>query len=470
MINADLGLLTDLYQISMSYAYWKNNMAERKSVFNLYFRKAPYGNQYAIACGLGQVVKYIEGQREFWLSSSDMNYLWTLTGDDGNKLFSREFIDFLGAMEFDLTIDAIPEGTVVFPGEPLLRVFGPLYQCQLLESILLNQINFSTLIATKAHRIVQAAGDDQVFDFGLRRAQGIDGALSASRAAYIGGCAGTSNVLAGRKFGIPVKGTMAHSFIMSFDNELDAMIAWVNSMPNNSTLLVDTYDTIRGIDYAITAGNILRKNGKDLAGIRLDSGDLCELSKQARKMLDAAGFTNTTIVASNDLDEIEIMNLKAAGACVNAWGVGTNLITGGDQSALGGVYKLSAIESKDGQLRDKIKVSADVDKSTYPGLQKVRRYFEDGKAAYDIIYDERRNTRKDIYLPSYQDLLVPVYDNGVLIYKQPELKDMRQNTFKSVKQFDWQKTPHYGVLYDEKIMNSRHKLMDELHSKGITNE
>lgn len=461
-MNADLGLLTDLYQISMAYGYWKNGMADRKAIFNLYFRKSPYNGRYAIACGLEQIIKYIEAQKEFWLSSPDMNYLWTLTGNDGNKLFSREFINFLGAMEFSLTIDAIPEGTVVFPNEPLLRVSGPLYQCQLLESILLNQINFSTLIATKAHRIVQAAGGDPVIDFGLRRAQGMDGALTASRAAYIGGCIGTSNVLAGRKFGIPVKGTTAHSWVMSFDSEQEAMDKWVESMPNNSTLLVDTYDTVKGITHAINAGERLRKSGHDLSAIRLDSGDLLYESRLARRMLNEAGFNNTKIVVSNDLDELEIIKLKAHKAPIDIWGVGTNLITGGDQSALGGVYKMSAIEDKNGKLRDTVKISSEAVKTSLPGLLNVRRFNDiRGKAHQDYIYDERY-VNEEFHNLHFKQLLVPIYNNGKLVYNSPTLDDIKKNVFNSWNEVDLDNNFKYPVQIDDTLLHRQQVIIKDL--------
>jgi len=461
MITGHLGLLVDLYQVSMLYTYWKNNMAQRKAVFNLYFRKAPYSDQYAIACGLGNVIQYIEEQREFWFDSQDLNYLNILTGNDEQKLFSREFLDFLGNMNFECSIDAIPEGTAVFPNEPLLRVSGPLYQCQLLESVLLNKINFSTLIATKAHRIVRAAQGDPVYEFGLRRAQGM-GCLEASRATYIGGCAGTSNVLAGKIYNIPVKGTMAHSFVMSFESEQEAMNKWVESMPNNSILLVDTYDTIQGITNAINAGKKMRKENC-LAGIRLDSGDLCELSKVARRMLDEAGFTNTKIIASNDLDEIEIMNLRAAGARIDAWGVGTNLITGGDQSSIGGIFKLAAIENEKGEMRDVMKISAsDTSKSSLPGIQKVRRFkYLNGISAYDLIYDERDGAMISGNLIPYEDLLVGVYDAGKLVYKEPSLEKIRKVSAKSLSDFDWETTPRYTVMIDEKLLERKGKLLEK---------
>ncbi len=291
-------------------------------------------------------------------------------------------------MQLKIDIDAMPEGTVAFPHEPLLRVRGPIIECQILETALLNILNFQTLIATKASRVVHAAQGDQVLEFGLRRAQGIDGALAASRAAYIGGCHATSNVLAGKLFGIPVRGTHAHSWVMSFENELEAFAAYAQAMPNNCVFLVDTYDTLEGVRNAIRIGNVLRDSGHRMVGIRLDSGDLAQLSVDARKLLDEAGFTDASIVASNDLDEKLIESLKHQGAKISIWGVGTKLVTAYDQPALGGVYKLGAIQDSDGRWVPKIKLSEQLIKTSTPGILQVRRYFHQGCMAADRIWNE----------------------------------------------------------------------------------
>ncbi|MDA1229657.1 MAG: nicotinate phosphoribosyltransferase, partial [Planctomycetota bacterium] len=344
--SPSLSLLTDLYQLTMAYGYWQQGKAEQQAVFHLFFRSNPFKGGFVIAAGLEPALEFI---RPFRFKPDDVAFLATITGNDNQPLFEPAFLEYLGQLELTLDIDAIPEGTVVFPHAPLLRVRGPILQCQLLETALLNIINFQSLIATKAARIVMAAQSDPVLEFGLRRAQGIDGALAASRAAYIGGCAATSNVLAGKRFGIPVKGTHAHSWVMSFDTELESFSAYAEAMPNNCVFLVDTYDTLEGIRNAITVGNRLRDSGHSMVGIRLDSGDLAWLSIEARKLLDAGGFQDAAIVASNDLDERLIASLKQQGATIGVWGVGTKLVTAYDQPALGGVYKLGAMMDAAGE-------------------------------------------------------------------------------------------------------------------------
>ncbi len=342
-------------------------------------------------------------------------------------------------MECD--VDAVPEGTVVFPHEPLLRVQGPILQAQLLETGLLNFLNFQSLIATKAARICLAARGEPVVEFGLRRAQGVDGGLTASRAAFIGGCAGTSNVLAGKVFGIPVKGTHAHSWVMSFDTEPEAFAAYAKAMPNNSIFLVDTYDTLEGVRRAVQIGRQLRRQGHELAGIRLDSGDLAFLSIRARKILDAAGFPNAVIMGSNDLDEHIIESLKQQGATINAWGVGTKLVTGWDQPALGGVYKLSAIRRPGGPWENKVKLSEQGVKISTPGVQQVRRLRSAtefiGDAIYDLshpapdtftIVDPLDPTRRKRFARQTlsEDLLVPIFRRGALVYQPPLLEQVRE--------------------------------------------
>jgi len=397
-----LGLLTDLYQLTMAYGYWRQGTSERPAVFQLTFRKMPFGGGYAIAAGLEPALDYLTRLR---FSGDDLSYLATLTGRDGGRLFPDEFIEHLATFRFTCDVDAIPEGTVVHAHEPLVRVTGPLLQAQLVETALLNIINFQTLIATKAARVVDAARGDSVLEFGLRRAQGIDGGLSASRASYLGGCHATSNVLAGRLFGIPVRGTHAHSWVMSHDSELESFLAYAEAMPNNCVFLVDTFDTLKGVEHAITVGHRLREAGHELAGIRLDSGDLAELSQRARAMLDAAGFPDAAVVASNDLDETLIESLKHQGARINIWGVGTKLVTAYDQPALGGVYKLSALRSGDGKAWDyKVKLSEQPAKVSVPGILQVRRYLDDkGVPIGDVIFDEATGCPADATLIDQMD-------------------------------------------------------------------
>jgi nicotinate phosphoribosyltransferase len=388
---ASSALLTDLYELTMALGYWREGRAEQEAAFHLYFRTAPFRGGYTIACGLEPALAYLEGLR---FAADDLAYLATLRGVDGLPLLPREFLDALGSMRLALDVDMVVEGTVVFPNEPLVRVRGPLLQAQLVETALLTHIGFPTLVATKAARICLAAEGGEVIEFGLRRAQGPDGGLSASRAAYVGGCSSTSNVLAGQRFGIPVKGTHAHSWVMVFDDEIEAFTAYADAMPNNVVFLVDTYDTIDGVRHAIEVGRRLRARGHRLLGVRLDSGDLAYLSVEARRLLDAAGFTDTAILATNELDEHVIASLRQQGAAITLWGVGTRLATAYDQPALGAVYKLSAVRDASGVWTPRVKVSEQAAKTTNPGLLQVRRYFETqpdgspGAYAGDMLIDE----------------------------------------------------------------------------------
>ncbi len=377
-------LQTDLYQLTMAAAYWRAGKHEQRSVFHLFFRKAPFKGSFAIAAGIQPAIEWLQ---DFKFSADEISYLGQLRTANGQLLFEPEFLKYLTDLELDLDVHGMPEGSLAFPHEPILRIEGPILHAQLVETALLNLVNFSTLIATKAARICSAAEGDPVLEFGYRRAQGPDGGLLASRSAYIGGCVGTSNVLAGQKYGIPVKGTHAHSWIMSFDDELEAFQTYANAMPDNSTLLVDTYDTLAGVEKAITVGKELRNNGHELSGIRLDSGDLAWLSQEARKRLDAAGFDQVKIVASNDLDEEIIETLKQQGAKIDIWGVGTNLVTAADQPALGGVYKLAALQETDASWSPRIKRSEQAAKSSIPGRLQVLRYEEDGTYLGDAIID-----------------------------------------------------------------------------------
>lgn len=433
-----LALLTDLYQLTMAYGFWKSGVGDRQATFNLFFRKNPFGGGYTVASGLADAIDFLDG---YHLDQDDLAYLAQLTGNDGKRLFEPAFLDYLAAMEFSCDIDAVEEGTVVFPFEPLLRVRGPLIQCQLLETPLLNVINFQTLITTKAARVCSATKGEPVMEFGLRRAQGIDGALAASRAAYVGGCAGTSNVLAGRLFGIPVLGTHAHSWVMCFDDELEAFQAYARALPNNCVFLVDTYDTVQGVHNAVTAGRELEAGGHRLVGVRLDSGDLAYLSIQARKILDEGGFPDAHVVASNDLDEHVIRSLKDQGAKIDTWGVGTKLVTAYDQPALGGVYKLAAIQDESGAWEHRIKLSEQAIKVSTPGLLQVRRYCIDGEHRGDVIWDELTGisptpTMVDPMDPTRRkvmsegegvDLLLPVFRGGQRVYTSPPLPKIREH-------------------------------------------
>lgn len=396
----------------MAQGYYDEGMHEREAVFHLSFRTNPFGGHYTLCCGLQSVIDYLENWR---FSQDDIDYLASLTDSKNQPLFRNTFLDYLKTVTFTGELYAIPEGTVVFPQEPLLRIHGPILQCQLLESPLLNLINFQTLIATKAARVCQAAGDDPVLEFGLRRAQGPNGALLASRAAFIGGCVATSNTLAGKLYDIPVRGTHAHSWVTAFDSELDAFRAFAKTMPDNCILLVDTYDTIQGVKNAITVGKELRDRGHDLLGIRLDSGDMVTLSNKARALLDEAGFNNTMIMASNSLDEHIIKHLKEKGAKINAWGVGTSLVTAKDDPALDGVYKLSALRNDQGKWQPKHKVSEDPAKTSLPGILQVSRCSSTtGDLEKDIIFNTLTSTKPDEPQYSHKLLLNLIkHDNQV---------------------------------------------------------
>ncbi len=465
-----LALLTDLYQLTMAFGYWKQRKADQQSVFHLFYRSNPFRGGYVVAAGLQPALELI---RDFCFQADDVEFLATITGNDGNPIFEPAFLDYLSRLELSVDVDAVPEGTVVFPHEPLLRIRGSILQCQLLETALLNIVNFQSLIATKASRIVMAANGDSVLEFGLRRAQGIDGALAASRAAYIGGCSATSNVLAGKLFGIPVRGTHAHSWVMSFDSELESFSAYAKAMPNNCVFLVDTYDTLEGVRHAIAVGQHLKSSGHRMVGIRLDSGDLARLSIEARQLLDAAGFTDAVIVASNDLDERLIQSLKQQGAAIAVWGVGTKLVTAYDQPALGGVYKLGAIQSSNGSWLPKIKLSEQLIKTSTPGALQVRRYFDaEGNAATDMIFNELESLPApckviDPFDPSiyremrdtmvFEDLLKPAIRNGKVLGEFPSLLSIRTRTIQQLKKF------HSSVLRFDNPQKYSVGLEQELH-------
>lgn len=483
LYNQSLSLLTDLYQLTMSYGYWKMKLDQKEAVFHLFFRRAPFQGGFTVAAGLENAIDFLEN---FHFDPSDLKYLSTLEGLDAERLFPDEFLEYLSKLKFSGHIEAVPEGTVVFPYEPLLRIQAPLIECQILESSLLNLINFPTLIATKAARICLAAQGEPVLEFGVRRAQGIDGALTASRAAYIGGCDSTSNVLAGKVFGIPVKGTHSHSWVMVFDEELEAFQAYAEAMPNNCVFLVDTYDTIEGVKKAIEVGKWLRERGKPFLGIRLDSGDLADLSIKSRQLLDEADFPETKIVASNELDETIISELKRQGARITVWGVGTNLITGKENPALDGVYKLSAIRDRGGEWKYKLKLSEQMVKISNPGILQVRRFYSDRENIADTIYDihsppqpgdkivDPLNPISEYAIKpglKSRDLLQPIFRDGKRVYELPSLEQIRDNTKKELSCFPMGikrfLNPHRFVVGMEKsLFEIKLKLIKEIRSLG----
>ncbi|KAJ9461197.1 Nicotinate phosphoribosyltransferase [Diplonema papillatum] len=417
--GVSLGLLTDMYQLTMAQGYWKLNRHNEDAVFHLYFRKTPFHGSYVMSAGLDTALEYLE---HWSISASDCDYLRSLKSH-GTDLFDKGFIEYLASMKMDVTLHAVPEGEMVFPNEPLLRVEGPLLQCQLLETPLLTILGFQSLVATKASRVVGAASVGKVLDFGLRRAQGPDGGVSMSRAAHIGGCAATSNVLAGKLFDIPCQGTHAHAWVMSFEDEQEAFDNYAETSANNSILLVDTYDTIEGVRRAIETGKKLKEMGHDLAGIRLDSGDLARLSIEARRMLLAAGFPDAKIVASDDLDEYRIDELISRGAEIDVWGVGTRIATCYDQPALGCVYKLAAIENGKGLRYTMKSAGANPAKASIPGVLGVRRYRNaDGKMVHDVIHDI---ACLDNLPAGGEDLLVKVWTKSKRCYPHQPLSELR---------------------------------------------
>jgi len=446
--SESLVLFTDFYQLTMAQGYWaeieKNEGREQNTSFELYFRNNPFDGGYAVSCGLQDVIKYIN---KFKFTETIIAYLRTKIDSEGLPLFHEGFLDYLRTLKFSCDIDAMPNGTVVFANEPLIRVTGPNIQAQLIETALLNIMNFQTLIATKAARIKYACKNKHLADFGLRRAQE-QGALSASYAAYIGGTDSTSNVGAEFNFGIPCTGTHAHSWIMTHKDELTAFRKYAEMMPGNCVFLVDTFDVMEGTKNALIVAKELRLLGHEIIGVRIDSGDLAHLSIQIRDLLDKSGFPNAKIIASNDLDEHVISSLNAQGAKIDIWGVGTRLLTAFQQPALGGVYKLGAVQRSDGSWQPKIKL-ATPEKTTTPGRRQVRRYYRletdtDGKdhqkfiadAIYDIdnppngpfkvVHPHDRSTKTTLSLNMlYNDLLTPIYREGNLIYIEPSIHESK---------------------------------------------
>jgi nicotinate phosphoribosyltransferase len=422
----------------MACGYWKAGVSDYEAAFHVTFRKNPFGGQFTVACGLTTAIDFL---RRFQFTEPEIAYLGSQRGNDGKPLFDSGFLTYLRGLQLTCDIDAIPEGTLVFPNEPLIRVSGPVAQCQLLETALLNILNFQSLIATKAARVCLAAQNDPVIEFGLRRAQGVDGGLTAARAAWVGGCAGTSNLQAGQRFGIPVSGTQAHSWIMFFESESEAFQAYAKAMPNNCVFLVDTYNSLDGVRHAIDIARRLRQNGHEMIGVRLDSGDRVALSIETRRMLDKAGFTTAKIVCSGDLDEHIIADMKRHDAKIDMWGVGTKLTTGQPDAALGGIYKLGAVRRPGSRWQYRIKLSDEPAKTSYPGLLQVRRFYQpDGRFMADAIYEidhaisepctiVELETEKKTQIPAkthYSDLLVPIFRKGEPVYQAPELDASRE--------------------------------------------
>ncbi len=483
MSQRNLTLLTDLYELTMMQGYFKEKDANETVIFDAFYRSNPGGNGYAICAGLEQAIEYI---KELEFNSEDVDYLRS-TG-----LFEEDFLEYLLHFRFSGDIYAIPEGTVIFPREPLVKVIAPIMEAQLVETALLTIINHQSLIATKTARVVFAAEGDGVMEFGLRRAQGPDAGIYGARAAMIGGCVGTSNVLAGKMFNVPVKGTHAHSWIMSFPDELSAFRSYAKLYPKACILLVDTYDTLKsGVPNAIKVFKEMKEANIPLTsyGIRLDSGDLAYLSKKAKKMLTEAGFPDAIISASNDLDETLINSLKIQGATINSWGVGTNLITSKDCPSFGGVYKLAAVmDRKTGEFNPKIKLSENAEKITNPGNKEIKRIYsrETGKIIADLIclegevYDENHSlllfdpieTWKKTHLApntyTMRDLLIPVFQKGKCVYESPAVMDIQAYCKKELDTL-WDESrrlvnPHeVHVDLSKPLWNMKNQLLDNYH-------
>lgn len=476
MNDRNLTLLTDFYELTMGNGYLENGLADTVCCFDLYFRKVPDNGGFAVMCGLEQAINYI---KKLSFTDEDIAYL------RDKKIFSEKFLDYLRNFKFSCDVWAIPEGTPVFPNEPLVIVKGPAIQAQLMETMLLLCINHQCLIATKAARIVKAADGRAVMEFGSRRAQGSDGAIYGARAAYIGGCAGTACTISDKEMGTPALGTMAHSWVQMFDSELDAFRAYAKCYPDACLLLVDTYNVLKsGIPNAIKVFNELRAEGHEPAGIRIDSGDITYLSRKARKMLDDAGFPNAKICISNSLDEYIIEDILRQGACIDSFGVGERLITSRSEPVFGGVYKLTAVE-KDGQIIPKIKLSENVTKITTPDFKELWRFFDKttGKAIADLItcYGEEVDDTKPytIFDPEHpykkktvtdftaKKLLVQIFDKGECVYESPSATEIRDfcreqigTLWSEVTRFE---NPHeYYVDLSKKLWDKKNDLLNEM--------
>ena len=469
----NLTLLTDLYQLTMMNGYRRCKLDERRAVFDIFYRGSG-GYSYAIAAGLEQAIDYI---LNLHFDDSDIAYLRSL------KIFDEDFLKALETFEFTGDIKAVPEGTMVFPYEPILTVSAPLWQAQLVETALLTFINHQTLIATKAARLKECT-KNKISEFGLRRAQGPDAGIYGARAACIGGCRTTSNVVAGKLFGIPVTGTHSHSWVMSFDTELEAFEKYAEIYPDNCLLLVDTYDTLKsGVPNAIKVFDKLKAEGHKPIGIRLDSGDLAYLSRKARVMLDEAGHSDCLIFATNDLDEDILLALNSQEAKIDVYGIGTKLITSYNNASLGGVYKLCALE-EDGKLVPKIKVSNSHEKTTNPGVKKIVRIFKDGMAQADLICleDETFDTSKPltVFHPEQtwkkttftdyelKELMVPIFKDGKLVYDKPSLKDICAREDESIASFfpEYRRvvnTQEYKVDLSQKLWDLKRELLNAAH-------
>ena len=478
----NLTMLCDFYELTMGNGYFVSGMQDRMTYFDVFFRDVPDGGGFAIAAGLEQIIDYVQNLH---FDEEDIDYL------RGRGIFDEAFLDYLRNFQFTGDIWAVPEGTPIFPREPVFTVRAPAIQAQLLETYLLLEFNHQSLIATKANRICRAADGRAVLEFGSRRAQGIAGAVTGARAAFIGGCAGTACTVSDQIYGVPAAGTMAHSWVQMFDTEYDAFFTYCKAYPTNAVLLVDTFNTLKsGIPNAIRAFNeVLKPMGITKCGIRLDSGDMAYLTQKARVMLDEAGWTDCTITVSNSLDERLITELFRQGAKIDAFGVGERLITSKSAPVFGGVYKLCAVEDGDGNIIPKIKVSENVGKITNPGFKKFYRFYnrETGMAEADYIcmHDETVDDSQPLEICDPQarwkrktmenfrayEMMVPIFQNGELVYKLPTLKEIKtycayqvSTLWPEVKRFDY---PHqYYVDLSPKLMALKDKMLSDAGHKA----
>lgn len=477
MKNINLTMLTDFYEFTMTNGFFNEGYKDKIAYFDMFFRSTPDNGGFAIMAGVEQVIEYIKSLK---FDDEEIEYL------KSKKMFSEEFLDYLKNFEFCCDVWAVPEGTPIFPGEPIVVVRGPVIQAQFLETMILLTINHQSLIATKANRIVRAAEGRPIMEFGSRRAQGYNAAVLGARAAYIGGCVGTACVAADKEYGVPALGTMAHSWIQLFDNEYDAFLAYAKNYPDNCTLLVDTYNVLKsGVPNAIKVFNeYLVPNGYRPKGIRIDSGDITYLSKKCRKMLDDAGFPDCKIVASNSLDEYIIRDMLIQGAEIDLFGVGESLITSKSSPVFGGVYKLVAVEDENGEIIPRIKVSENVAKITTPGFKQVYRLYskENSAAIADVItladevidgeeyelFDPEHTWKKKKVTDFYaRPLLKPIFEKGKLVYENPKLDVLKEyckmeveGLWEEVKRFE---NPHkYYVDMSKKLWQIKHDMLEKV--------
>ncbi|MBH0162374.1 nicotinate phosphoribosyltransferase [Fictibacillus sp. 26RED30] len=473
-----LTLHTDLYQINMAETYWEDSIHNKKAVFEVFFRKLPFGNGYAVFAGLERIIDYL---KNFKFTTTDIDYLREELG------YGEDYLEYLQQVKFTGTVRSMVEGELVFANEPIIRIEAPLAEAQLIETAILNIVNYQTLIATKASRIKQVVGEERVMEFGTRRAQELDAAIWGTRAAFIGGFEATSNVRAGKRFGIPVAGTHAHALVQTYRDEYTAFHKYARRH-KDCVFLVDTYDTLRsGVPTAIKVAKELG-NKINFKGIRLDSGDLAYLSKEARKMLDEAGFTDTKIIASNDLDENTIINLKAQGAKIDSWGIGTKLITAYDQPALGAVYKLVSIEDEQGNMADTIKISGNPEKVTTPGLKKVYRIINtlNNKSEGDYIALDNETPQEEPRLKMFhpvhtfiskfvtnfkaKELHQDVFVEGNVVYETPTLKEIQLFAKENLEVLwdEYKRTMHpeeYPVDLSQECWDNKMKNIQEVQTK-----